>query len=93
VSCNVSRRTREIGIRSALGAGPRRILSAIVSRTLLQVGLGVVAGAVLEVRLSEHAVESGLLGPIAALMVLVGLLACALPARRALRIQPTEALK
>lgn len=42
----LSRRTREIGIRTALGAAPRRIVTAIFSRAFVQVGLGVLAGSV-----------------------------------------------
>jgi putative ABC transport system permease protein len=64
MSCTVARRTREIGIRVALGADQRRIgLGMIFRRPLTQVALGVC------------------------------LLACIVPTRRALSIEPTEALR
>ena len=100
MSFTVSRRTREIGIRAALGADPRRIVAAIFSRALTQVTLGVVVGAVGAVLLVSAGVGEKLVteGPwlvvgVAALMMVVGLAACALPAGRALRVQPTEALR
>ena len=43
----VARRTREIGVRVALGASRRRVIAAIFRRPLIQVGLGVVAGGAL----------------------------------------------
>ena len=43
-SFTLARRTREIGIRAALGAAPRRIVTALFSRTFVQVGLGVLIG-------------------------------------------------
>lgn len=104
MSFTVSRRTREIGIRAALGAGPRRIVMAIFSRALAQIGIGVVAGALVSVVLivvlgdpgpdSQTAREGlSVLLAVAAVLMVVGLFACGVPARRALRIEPTEALK
>lgn len=95
VSFTVSQRTREIGIRAALGADPRRIVTTIFSLALAQIGLGVLAGSLVAALLGYQSVrgEIGLLLAVAALMTLVGLVACGVPARRALRIQPTEALK
>jgi ABC-type antimicrobial peptide transport system permease subunit len=103
LSFTISKRSREIGIRAALGADPRRIVTAIFSRALVQIGLGVVAGVLIPVLLlifgtgdrtsDETARDTGLILGAAALMLVVGLLACVVPARRALRIQPTEALK
>ena len=52
MSFTVSRRTREIGIRVALGADQRRVLVPIFARPLLQVGLGVAAGGMLVVALT-----------------------------------------
>lgn len=95
MSFTVSRRTREIGIRAALGAHPRRILIAIFSRAFAQIGLGVVAGGFAAAFLGNQISTEGpgLLLAVAALMMTVGLLACAVPAIRALRIQPTDALR
>ncbi|HEX6940774.1 MAG TPA: ABC transporter permease [Longimicrobiales bacterium] len=93
-SFTVARRAREIGIRAALGAGPRRIIAAIFSRALIQIGAGVVAGAAL-VSLTVAREPDGLrlVGGVAAVVVAVGLLGCIVPAARALRIEPTEALR
>jgi ABC-type antimicrobial peptide transport system permease subunit len=102
MSFTVSRRTREIGVRVALGADRRRIVGAIFSRALTQVGLGVVVGGViflgLVFLLSEGSVRPGgreLLITSMYLTVMLGvcLLACIVPARRALGIEPTEALR
>jgi len=98
MSFTVARRTREIGIRVALGANRRRVVAAVFTRPLAQVGLGVVAGGMLTVILNdgiEHPSPAVLLGALgyALLMLGVCLLACVVPTRRALQIQPTEALR
>jgi len=100
VSFAVSRRRREIGIRVALGARPRGIVTAIFRQPLSQVGLGVVAGTGLVLALVEVASSSGLslggaalVAGYAAFMMGVCLLACIVPIVRALRIEPTEALR
>lgn len=99
MSVSVARRTKEIGLRAALGATPARLLRSIFARAFVLVGAGVVGGnAVLltlvalsdEIAVSE--IWTGLLMT-SGVMLTVGLLACVEPARRALRIQPTEALK
>lgn len=87
----VARRTREIGIRSALGATPQRIIRGVFARALLQVGLGIVAGGVLAALIGFESIPT-LLGA-GAVMLVVGTGACAVPLRRALRIDPTEALR
>ena len=90
----VSQRTREIGIRAALGAGPRRVMARVFSRALLQIGLGVLVGSGLAAAWGlDSAREVGILLATIAVMLTVGLIACAVPLRRALRIQPTEALR
>lgn len=95
MSFTVSQRTREIGIRAALGADPRRIILTIFTRALAQVGLGVLAGGLVwGLAVGVETVQTALLvGSTAALMIAVGLLACVPPATRALRIEPTEALR
>jgi predicted permease len=101
----VARRTREIGIRVALGAGRWRVISAIFRRPLLQVGLGVVAGNALlalagnvEMEMPGYTGELsiGQLAILAAygvVMLGVCLLACIVPTRRALSVEPTIALR
>ena len=112
LSFTVAQRTREIGVRVALGASQRRIVAAIFRRPLTQVGLGVVAGGILiaagALLLSGHVPDGGprrsdagglslihvavLLG-YAAFMFAVCMLACIVPTRRALGVEPTEALR
>jgi len=100
MSFTVTRQRREIGIRSALGADPRRILSGIFARATAQLGAGLLTGVVLAAAL-DRAVGGGLLAGkgmvllpiVAALMMAIGLLASLGPARRGLAVQPTEALR
>jgi predicted permease len=97
MSVSVARRTREIGLRAALGATQMRLLAGIFSRAIVLVGSGVAAGNVALFALTLLGINvlnggAALIGT-SALMLIVGLLACVEPARRALRIQPTDALK
>jgi putative ABC transport system permease protein len=101
----VARRTREIGVRVALGASRPRVVGAIFRRPLLQVGLGIVAGAVLIAAAGSIETEMpGLSGGLslrdtaiiigyAILMLGVCLLACVVPTGRALGVEPTVALR
>ena len=90
----VARRTREIGIRVALGASPRKVIGGIFSRAFLQVGTGVVVGTALAALFGLESLRSVLLVAGAdVIMLIVGLTACAVPLRRALSIDPTEALR
>jgi hypothetical protein len=94
----VARRTREIGIRLALGANPRRVLRTVFARAARQLGGGIIAGNSLILLLAWRAdsltADLLLMSVITSvIMAAVGVLACAAPARRALRIQPTEALR
>jgi hypothetical protein len=100
VDFTVSRRTREIGLRVALGAAPRSILAVIFRQPLLHVGLGIVFGGVLVVAVSTSMfggpptlVEALLIGAYVLTMWGVCLLACVMPTRRALRVHPMDALK
>jgi putative ABC transport system permease protein len=94
MSFTVARRTREIGIRAALGAAPRRLVAGIFSRAFLQIGAGVVVGsAIASLGGLGSTREVLLLLAADAIMLVVGLAACALPVRRALTIDPTEALR
>jgi hypothetical protein len=94
MSFTVARRTREIGIRAALGASPGRIVRGIFSRALLQISTGVVVGSALAAFLGLGSMRQLLLLLAAdGVMLVVGLTACAVPLRRALSIDPTEALR
>lgn len=100
MSFTVSQRRREIGIRAALGADPRRILRSIFSRSARQLGIGVgvglAAAGLLDVAMKGKVLYSRapiLLPAVCLLMVVAGFLATLGPARRGLRIQPMEALR
>jgi predicted permease len=101
----VARRTREIGIRVALGADRWRVISAIFRRPLIQVGLGVLAGNAfltfvgsMELEMPGFtgglsAAQHAILAAYGVVMLGVCLLACIVPTRRALRVEPTTALR
>jgi putative ABC transport system permease protein len=94
MSFTVARRTREIGIRAALGARRGRLLAAIFSRAFIQIGAGVLVGSGLVALVGlGSARQVSLLIAADAIMLVVGLAACAVPMRRALRIDPMEALR
>ena len=102
MSYAVSQRTQEIGIRVALGAGPRTILGLIVGHGLLLAGVGVGLGTVAAFGLTRF-MSSLLVGvspsdPITFLGVVlllfgVAAIACYVPARRALSVDPMDALR
>jgi hypothetical protein len=100
MSFTVSRRRKEIGIRAALGAGAGQLLRSIFTKAALQLAAGVVVGIVLAL-MTDRASGGELLGSFgralllvtAVVMTIVGLFATIGPARRGLRIQPTEALR
>lgn len=99
---NVSARTNEIGIRMALGAAPWRVTTMILREGGLLVGLGLAVGIVGSLALSRSiegllfgvaARDPLTLGVVTAVMTTIGLVACGLPAARASRIDPSEALR
>jgi putative ABC transport system permease protein len=100
MSFAVSRRTREIGVRVALGGSRWRIVRAVFRQPLRQLGLGLLAGTVL-VWVLTGGTDNGVptpgelltLGAYTTLMAAVCLIACIVPTRRALAVQPTEALR
>ena len=98
----VAQRTRELGIRLALGARRAEVFALVIRRGMTIVLLGLTLGIIAALGTS-HLLE-GLLFDISArdpavfaivpvVLVLAGLLACALPARRATRVNPVHALK
>jgi putative ABC transport system permease protein len=99
---SVSQRTREIGIRMALGAERGRVMRMLLGQGLTSVGLGLGLGLLGALGLTQ--LVSGLLFGVeptdplcfvgsAMVLVGVGILACLVPARRATTIQPTLALR
>lgn len=104
IAFSVARRTREIGVRSALGAGPVEIVRAILGRSATQLGMGLVLGAFVGygvMRLIAAFPEPIRVQPAGPFMLLgvvvtiggLGLLACAVPAARALRVRTVDALR
>jgi putative ABC transport system permease protein len=98
----VALRTREIGLRLAVGAQPRQVLVLILKQGLVLTIIGVMTGLAAAFALTR--LLSGLLFGVAAgdvstlasislLLIVVSLVACYLPARRAMRIDPLQALR
>jgi hypothetical protein len=107
LSFTVARRTREIGLRVALGASRRRVVVATFRRPLVQVALGIVVGtaivltAATMIRYTEFPGSENDLTLRAMAMIIgygvvmlgVCMFACVVPTRRALNIEPTIALR
>ena len=99
---SVAQRTREIGIRMALGAGPRKVLMLIGSRAVILISVGMAIGLAGSIALSR-VIASQLWGieptdpatftGVSLLLVAVALVASFVPARRAICVDPTEALR
>jgi predicted permease len=98
----VAQRTREIGIRVALGCTPLEVLRLILREGFILVGVGLILGFVGAASL-QKAVASEIYGlrpldplvlaSVMAILALVSLAACAIPARRAMRVDPIVALR
>jgi putative ABC transport system permease protein len=98
----VSQRTREMGIRIALGAQRRDVVMLILSRgakiALLGVSIGIAAAAILtrliqSLLFEVSAADPSILAGVGGLLVIVALAACFIPARRAGSVDPVQALR
>jgi putative ABC transport system permease protein len=98
----VSERTAEVGVRLALGATPRQVWSMLVSQAAALGVIGVVLGAGAAFVLTPLAAallfgvspaDPWTFGGVALLLVLIAVLAAAIPARRAMRVDPASALR
>ena len=96
ISYAVSQRTREIGLRMALGARPRDVLRLILGEGLKLVCAGVVVGIAALLATLLYGVSGTdplIFIGVTALLVAVSLAACFVPARRAMRVDPIVALR
>ena len=101
VAYSVEQRTREFGIRMALGAPQWNVLLLTLSETARTTGAGIILGVLLSIALSNSVQrwtessmrDASVLSIIAGIFLLASALACLLPARRATRIDPMIALR
>ncbi|MGA2430185.1 MAG: ABC transporter permease [Candidatus Acidiferrum sp.] len=98
VSYAVSRRTREIGVRLTLGATSGRVVQQIIRENLGAIARGAAIGWILAFAISVHAITKGAVNlpvfiGVPAILLGVATLACWIPARRASRIDPMDALR
>jgi predicted permease len=102
LSYEVSRRTREIGIRMALGAQPESVLKLVLRQGIVlaiagaSVGIGVALGVMrylASMLYDVHANDPLTMIGVAALLTIVALAACYIPARRAMRVDPIVSLR
>jgi len=102
MSFAVAQRTHEIGLRIALGAGPRQVLRLVIGEGMLLalIGLGVglggtyFVGRVMKTVLYQvNAIDPAAISAVTAVLPLSALLACYIPARRATQVDPMVALR
>ncbi len=102
VSHNAASRTHEIGVRMALGAQPGSVFSLVLGHAAILVGAGIVTGLVAALAVTKF-LSSFLVGvtsydpitflTVAVLLLLSAFIACYIPAHRAMRVDPMEALR
>ncbi len=99
---SISRRTRELGIRLALGAEARDVFTLVIREGMVLVGVGVVigliggfagAGSLAQFLYGVSAFDAVTFIAVPSILALVALAACLVPARRAMNVDPTEALR
>lgn len=102
MSFAVSRRTREVGIRMALGASPQRVVRLIFANGAWQLGLGLAIGLAMAAGISQlltmilfdvQPLDPTVFSAVALTLAATGALACFLPARRATRVDPAVAMR
>ncbi len=102
LSLIVAERTREIGIRLALGASPRGLMTLVVKQAVLLAFSGVIAGVAVSLALSPliasqlygvTTVDPVTIGGVSAVLMAVAVIAAAIPARRVLRVDPATTLR
>jgi ABC-type antimicrobial peptide transport system permease subunit len=102
VAHSVSQRTREIGLRMAVGGTARDIVRLVFGQGLRQVVIGLIIGLIAAFGVT-HVLRAVLVGvspsdpvtflAVAVVLMLAGVLGCAIPARRAIRVDPVVALR
>jgi ABC-type antimicrobial peptide transport system permease subunit len=102
MSYAVTQRTREIGIRIAIGASKTQVLVMVLGRGLTLIGAGLVIGIIVGLATSRgiagllfgvQPTDPWIFAAVAGLMILTGMAAAYVPARRAVRIDPMQALR
>jgi putative ABC transport system permease protein len=102
LASSVAARTREIGVRLALGAGPRRVLGLVVREGMVLAGIGIVIGTLAALGVVRFAAslfqgvpatDPFTYGVVAAVVAAVAVTACVIPARRAASVDPMTSLR
>lgn len=102
MSFSVSRRTREVGIRMALGAQAGQVIRMMFRQGVMQLGAGIAVGLLLAAAIGQATSvilfevqprDPQVFGGVVVVLAITGMLACLLPARRATRVDPLTALR